>query len=147
MKSVIASHLVLTTASTDADPDVVISRTADRLHPVSHKALAEHVGDIRLVEPDDIAELPIPPLPLLRATSPVPDVAEEITRLDSHCAQLSDLFASDGPVGRKIEFLLQEISRETNTIGSKSPDIEVTRAIVEMKAELERLREQVQNVL
>lgn len=78
MKSVIASHLVLSTVSTDADPDVVISRTADRLHPVSHKALAEHVGDIRLVEPDDIAELPIPPLPLLRATSPVPDVAEDI---------------------------------------------------------------------
>ena len=78
MDSVIASHLVLTTASTDADPDVVISRTADLLHPSSHQALARHVGDIRLIEPDDIAELPLPPLPLLRATGRMPASAEQI---------------------------------------------------------------------
>ncbi len=78
MDSVIASHLVLTSASTDADPDVVVSQTADQLHPASHKALARHVGDIRLIEPDEIAELPIPPLPLLRATGPVRTDAEQI---------------------------------------------------------------------
>jgi uncharacterized protein (TIGR00255 family) len=75
------------------------------------------------------------------------DVSEELTRLDSHCEQMAELLGTDGPVGRKIEFLLQELSRETNTLGAKCPDVEVTRAVVDMKAELERLREQVANIL
>lgn len=76
------------------------------------------------------------------------DVAEELTRLDSHTAQLDKLFEDDGDtVGRRLDFLLQEMMREANTIGSKSPDAAVTIHVVELKAELERMREQAQNVL
>jgi uncharacterized protein (TIGR00255 family) len=74
------------------------------------------------------------------------DVAEEITRLASHLAQLRGLVASEQPAGRKLEFLVQEVNREINTIGSKSQHARITSLVVEMKAELERVREQVQNV-
>lgn len=76
------------------------------------------------------------------------DVAEEIARLGSHLGQFRELMDDpEGVVGRRLDFLLQEIGREVNTIGSKSPDVPITRGVVEMKAEVERLREQVQNVL
>jgi len=74
------------------------------------------------------------------------DVTEELVRLDSHFSQFSELLESDGPVGRRLEFLLQEIGREANTIGAKSQDAPIAHLVVEMKAELERIREQVQNV-
>ncbi len=74
------------------------------------------------------------------------DVAEEIARLRSHCEQLAKLLSADGPVGRRIDFLLQEMSREANTIGSKSADVAIARAVVELKVEIERMREQSQNV-
>jgi uncharacterized protein (TIGR00255 family) len=74
------------------------------------------------------------------------DVVEEIARLRSHCEQLGAVLASDGPVGRRIDFLLQEMSREVNTIGSKSSDVSIARTVVELKVEVERLREQAQNV-
>lgn len=78
MSSVIASHLVLSATADDADPDVVISRTADLLHPRSREALAEHVGDIRLARTDDVDTLPIPAVPLLRSAGPVPEGVESI---------------------------------------------------------------------
>lgn len=74
------------------------------------------------------------------------DVAEELTRLASHREKFLELLLEKGPVGRKLDFLLQEFNRETNTIGSKSPDALTANFVVEMKAELERIREQVQNV-
>jgi uncharacterized protein (TIGR00255 family) len=74
------------------------------------------------------------------------DVAEEVTRLASHLAQLRELIQSDAPAGRRLEFLVQEVNREINTIGSKSQHAGIAAMIVEMKAELERVREQVQNV-
>jgi uncharacterized protein (TIGR00255 family) len=74
------------------------------------------------------------------------DVCEELTRLESHCRQLAGLLACDEPVGRRIDFLLQEMAREANTIGAKSPDAQIAHAVVEVKAEIERMREQVQNV-
>ena len=73
-------------------------------------------------------------------------VAEETVRLESHLQQLSDLIASDGPVGRKLDFLLQEMNREVNTTGSKINDTELTECVVNMKCELEKIREQIQNV-
>ena len=75
------------------------------------------------------------------------DITEEITRFKIHIDQLLFYFETDGPVGKKINFLLQEINREINTIGSKSPETEVTFNIVEIKSELEKIREQVQNIL
>jgi uncharacterized protein (TIGR00255 family) len=74
------------------------------------------------------------------------DIAEELTRLESHCAQFTSLVASAEAIGRRLDFLLQEMAREANTVGAKSPDAPISHAIVEVKAEIERMREQVQNV-
>jgi uncharacterized protein (TIGR00255 family) len=74
------------------------------------------------------------------------DICEELTRLESHCAQFAALLASAEACGRRLDFLLQEMAREANTVGAKSPDAQITHAIVEVKAEIERMREQVQNV-
>jgi uncharacterized protein (TIGR00255 family) len=74
------------------------------------------------------------------------DVTEEITRLRSHVGQVRALLGSGEPAGRKLDFLVQEMHREVNTIGSKSQSAEIAAAVVEMKAEVERMREQVQNV-
>jgi uncharacterized protein (TIGR00255 family) len=74
------------------------------------------------------------------------DVTEELTRLSSHLAQIGALIASDVPVGRRLEFLLQEVNREVNTIGSKSQNGGIAAQVVELKAELERMREQIANV-
>ena len=74
------------------------------------------------------------------------DVTEEITRLRSHFEQFAALLKSDGEVGRKGEFILQEIGREVNTIGSKANDLTIARAVIELKNELERVREQIANV-
>jgi uncharacterized protein (TIGR00255 family) len=74
------------------------------------------------------------------------DVTEEITRLGSHVAQVRALLGSGEPAGRKLDFLVQEMHREVNTIGSKSQSADIAAAVVEMKAEIERMREQVQNV-
>lgn len=74
------------------------------------------------------------------------DIAEETTRLHSHLEHLVALTSSSEPVGRKCEFVLQEIGREIHTVGSKANDIEVARCVIDFKNELERIREQVQNV-
>ena len=73
-------------------------------------------------------------------------VDEETVRLRSHLAQLRELLGQGGPVGRKLDFLIQEFNREANTIGSKCADLENTRSVVELKAEIEKIREQVQNL-
>lgn len=74
------------------------------------------------------------------------DISEELTRLESHLAQFQDFLEAPDPVGRKLEFLLQEIGREFNTIGSKAGDSAISRLVIECKNELERIREQVLNV-
>ena len=73
-------------------------------------------------------------------------VDEETVRLRSHLAQLRTMLASDEPVGRKLDFLIQEVNRECNTIGSKCNDLTIARDVVDMKAEVEKIREQVQNI-
>jgi uncharacterized protein (TIGR00255 family) len=74
------------------------------------------------------------------------DVTEELVRFNSHLAQFDQMMAQDEPVGRKLDFLLQELNREVNTIGSKANDAEVATLVIELKAELEKIREQVQNI-
>ena len=74
------------------------------------------------------------------------DVAEETVRLRSHLDQLEQLLSGDEAVGRKLDFLVQEINRETNTIGSKASDVTIARLVVDMKAEIEKIREQIQNI-
>lgn len=73
-------------------------------------------------------------------------VDEETVRLRSHLNQLEALVQGGGAIGRKLDFLLQEMNRETNTIGSKCNDLELTRYVVEIKSELEKIREQIQNI-
>ena len=73
-------------------------------------------------------------------------VDEETVRLRSHIAQLRAILASDEPVGRKLDFLIQEVNRECNTIGSKCSDLTIAQDVVNMKAEVEKIREQVQNM-
>jgi len=75
------------------------------------------------------------------------DVTEEIVRCRSHFDQLHTYLDREDPVGKRINFLIQEIGREINTIGSKSPQTDVTKHVVEMKGELEKIREQAQNIL
>lgn len=73
-------------------------------------------------------------------------VDEETVRLRSHIAQFRTMLCGEEPVGRKLDFLVQEMNRETNTIGSKVQDIEVTRLVVDQKSEIEKIREQIQNI-
>ena len=73
-------------------------------------------------------------------------VDEETVRLRSHINQLREMLDKGGPIGRKLDFLIQEFNREANTIGSKCSDIDITRQVVDIKAEIEKIREQVQNI-
>ncbi|MDE7400134.1 MAG: YicC family protein [Oscillospiraceae bacterium] len=73
-------------------------------------------------------------------------VDEETVRLRSHIAQFREMLESSEPIGRKLDFLVQEMNRETNTIGSKVQDIEVTKIVVDQKSEIEKIREQIQNI-
>ena len=73
-------------------------------------------------------------------------VDEETVRLRSHLSQLREMLRAEEPVGRKLDFLIQEVNRESNTIGSKCSDVAIARVVVELKAEVEKIREQVQNI-
>lgn len=74
------------------------------------------------------------------------NIAEEIVRLYSHIEQLDKIINESGAVGRKLDFLIQEMNREINTIGSKSSDINISKIVIEIKSELEKIREQIQNI-
>ena len=73
-------------------------------------------------------------------------VAEETVRLRSHIEQLHEMLNSNEAVGRKLDFLVQEINREANTIGSKAQDVDIARRVIDIKAEVEKIREQIQNI-
>ena len=73
-------------------------------------------------------------------------IDEETVRLRSHISQFRDLINSDEPVGRKLDFLVQELNREVNTIGSKAQDLSITKMVVDLKSEIEKIREQIQNI-
>jgi uncharacterized protein (TIGR00255 family) len=74
------------------------------------------------------------------------DISEELVRLESHIRQFRDVAESESPAGKKLEFILQEMLRETNTIGSKASDLTIARQVIEVKTIIERMREMVQNV-
>jgi uncharacterized protein (TIGR00255 family) len=74
------------------------------------------------------------------------DINEELVRIDSHLKQFGEMLKSDEPIGRKMEFLLQEIHREVNTISAKANDVVISQRVVEIKGELEKMREQIQNI-
>lgn len=74
------------------------------------------------------------------------NIAEEVVRLRSHFTQIEEIFNGGGAIGRKLDFLIQEMNREINTIGSKSPDLNIANSVIEVKSEIEKIREQVQNI-
>ena len=73
------------------------------------------------------------------------DISEELARIESHLAQLEGTLKSDAEIGRKLEFVAQELHREINTIGAKANDAEISRLVVDAKSEIDRIREQAQN--
>ena len=75
-----------------------------------------------------------------------PAIDGETARLHSHVAQYREILELDEPIGRKLDFLTQELNRESNTIGSKCQDVSITRLVVELKSEIEKIREQIQNI-
>lgn len=105
-----------------------------------HERLAELLGDAawRHDDPRLITEVAI--------MADRSDVGEELSRLSSHLDQCRKLLNDEEPVGRRLDFLIQEMNREVNTIGSKSNRLEFTERVIEMKAELEKMREQAQNI-
>jgi uncharacterized protein (TIGR00255 family) len=113
---------------------VAVRRVQDRLRARIH-ALLEEVP----VDPGRVVQ----EAAILAARS---DVAEELARLVSHCAQFRTLLETGGPIGRQLDFLLQEMHREVNTIASKADDAEMVARVLEARTVVERLREQVQNV-
>ena len=98
----------------------------------------ELIGDVSLDESRIIQEVAI--------LADKVAVAEETVRLRSHIEQLKSFLESKEPIGRKMDFLVQEINREANTIGSKASDVEIARRVVDIKAEVEKIREQIQNI-
>ncbi len=120
-----------------------IAARAPQLVEVYQKRLRARLG--RLLG----ADVPLDPGRLeqeIALLSDRSDVTEELTRLWSHCSQFQALVDGKDPCGRRLDFLLQEMVREVNTIGSKAQDADVAHMVVEAKSELERMREQVQNV-
>lgn len=97
------------------------------------------LGDAGNIEAGDLARE-------LAVLSEKTDVSEELSRLESHLTQLDTVLTKGGEVGRKLDFLVQELYREANTIGSKASDAQVAHAVIELKTYIERVREQVQNV-
>ena len=73
-------------------------------------------------------------------------IEEELTRLDSHISQFKKMLLGDSPIGKKFDFLVQEMNRETNTIGSKANNINITNCVIIIKTEIENIREQIQNI-
>jgi uncharacterized protein (TIGR00255 family) len=119
-----------------------VAALAPRTVETYRARLQERVADLLKGAPVDEARLVQEVAVFAERT----DVAEEATRLQAHLAAFRSFLASDEPAGRRMDFLVQEMNREVNTTGSKSQSTEISNRIVELKAELERIREQVQNV-
>ena len=115
----------------------------------SPETVRAHMEKVETRIRDLLAGVPVDEARLLNEAAIFADkvaVAEETVRLCSHLDQLEQLLNSDEAIGRKLDFLVQEINRETNTIGSKCSDLALTRIVVDIKAEIEKIREQIQNI-
>lgn len=121
--------------------EYVEKRSPETVKEYSEKLLArmkEVIGDINVDETRILTEAAIYADKIA--------VAEETVRLRSHLDQLKDFFNSQEAIGRKMDFLVQEINREANTIGSKACDVDIARCVLDIKSEVEKIREQVQNI-
>jgi len=136
LKMDLSGHLDAMTqllSQVSAAQDSVNQRLEDKLNGRLERLLGERVDPFRLAQEAAIL-------------ADKADVSEELTRLGSHCEQFREALDLDVPIGRRLEFLLQEMNREVNTIGSKASEHPVSRSVVEMKTVLERMREQAANV-
>lgn len=115
-------------------------------HAATRRRLSERVRQLLTAEGLEGAASPLRLEQEIIAFADRNDIHEELTRLRIHLDRMAELFAAPGPVGRELDFLLQETGREANTIGAKAQDALMAQTVVAVKAELERLREQVQNV-
>lgn len=119
---------------------------AEERSPLTVKA---HMDKVEARIRDLLGAIPLDEQRLLTEAAVFADkvaVAEETVRLRSHLDQLESMMESSEPIGRKLDFLVQEINREANTMGSKANDIELARIVVDIKAEIEKIREQIQNI-
>lgn len=121
--------------------EIVEKRSADLLEEYKVK-LTNRVNELKVNEIMDENRLGMEIVLFADKSS----VCEEITRLKSHIKSLENMLDADGPIGKKLDFLLQEMNRETNTIGSKANCLDITNSVVEMKNEIENIREQIQNI-
>lgn len=126
----VAEQVEIVRGQADRIPDEMRRRLEERL---------EKMGAKDAVDPQRLAQEVV--LMVDKAT-----VHEELERMDSHLAQFRETIATDGPVAKRLGFLLQEMHREVNTTGSKSSDLTITNAVVRMKEEIENVREQIQNL-
>ena len=129
-------QLILNTVK---DIEVYAPQVAENYKQKMKERLAELLGDSATIPEDRI---------LLEAEvfADKSNITVEIVRLKSHCQQLSDICGGKEPAGKKLDFLVQEMNRESNTIGSKANDINITDKVLILKAEIEKIREQVQNL-
>ena len=126
-----------------------IERTVARVEAQSPQTVSAYRERLESKMREVLASTTIDEARILTETAIFADkiaVDEETVRLHSHLSQLRDMLRGDEPVGRKLDFLIQEINRECNTIGSKCSDLTITQDVVNMKAEVEKIREQVQNI-
>jgi uncharacterized protein (TIGR00255 family) len=137
----LADDLLSRVATLNRLLDAIASRSRDVVRAYGER-LRTRLAELLSETPIDEARI-VTELAMFAERS---DITEELTRLRSHLAQFQQTVGEEGAVGRKLEFILQEMGRETNTIGSKANDLDTTRTVIAMKTELESLREQVQNV-
>ncbi|WP_439646601.1 endoribonuclease YicC domain-containing protein [Piscibacillus salipiscarius] len=100
--------------------------------------IEEHLTDVHFDESRIVQEVAI--------LADKADITEEITRLLSHIEQVEDAMRLSQPIGRRLDFIAQELLRETNTIGSKSNNVQISKIVVALKSEIEKIKEQVQNI-
>ena len=133
-----------------AEKKANVKALAEKIAPLSERDKAEQYEKMKERIRDLVGEsVQIDEAKLITECAVYADkiaVDEEIVRLASHFEAFDAILTSKEPVGRKLDFLMQEMNRETNTIGSKACDVEIARIVVEMKSELEKIREQIQNI-
>jgi len=129
--------------------DLYIRQLVDVIEERSPQVVKEHGERLKKRLADLLSDTTLDESRLAQEVAILADkasITEEIVRLRSHSLQLQDLLSSEQPVGRKCDFLIQEMFREINTIGSKANDLKISQLTVEVKAELEKIREQIQNI-
>lgn len=128
---------------------ILIEDITSRIEEKSPQTVEEYRNKLELRMNEVLSDIKIDESRILTEAAIFADriaVNEETTRLRSHISQLNDLMAAEGAVGRKLDFLLQELGREVNTIGSKCNNTDMSRLVIELKAEIEKIREQAQNI-